>query len=321
MPLDPEAKAYLDRLIELGVPPVQELTPEQARQNVRAAVPGLVGEMEPVARREDRVIAGTPCRIVAPSSAAPLPVLAYFHGGGWVTGDRDTYEVVGRAIANRAGCVVVLPEFRSAPEHRYPAALEDCWAATTWLAQNAPEIGGDATRLAVGGDSAGGNLAAVVARRARDAGVPSLALQVLIYPVLDCEVERPSYHRNATGYLLTREAMAWYWDQYVPRHAQRTEPDASPLRAPDLSGVAPALVIVAEFDPLLDEGEAYAARLANAGVPVRRIREEGMIHGYIRTPAVISRARKSWDDIGTALKAAFGESPPAALRSAAPATG
>lgn len=305
MPLDPEAKAHIDQLLALGAAPVDQLTAQQARQNARNAWPALAGEMEAVARREDRDIAGVPCRIVAPDRDQTMPVFIYFHGGGWVTGDLDTHEVVCRAVAKRAGCIVVAPDFRSAPEHRYPAALDDCWAVTNWIADHAAEIGGDTSRIAVGGDSAGGNLAAVVARRARDEGRPNLSLQVLIYPVADCDLETESYLRNADGYVLTRASMVWYWDQYLPNRALRAEPDASPLRAKDLTGVAPAMVIVCEYDPLLDEGEAYASRLAATGVPVELIREEGMVHGYIRTPAVISRARKSWDDIGAALRRAF----------------
>lgn len=305
MTLDPEAKAYLDRLSELGVAPVEELTPEQARRNAVAALPTVRGHLEPVARREDREIAGLACRIVAPSHDPGLPVLVYLHGGGWVTGDLDTHEGVCRALAIRAGCIVVAAHYRLAPEDRWPAAVEDAWAVTEWLAEHAAEIGGDPRRIAVGGDSAGGNLAAVVARRARDAGGPRLSHQLLIYPVIDHDLETDSYRRNGRGYLLTRAGMSWYWDHYLPQQADRAHPDASPLRAGDLKGVAPATVLVCEYDPLLDEGLAYAERLREAGVPVRVLKEAGMIHGFIRLAAVISRSRKSWDALAGELRKAF----------------
>lgn len=305
MTLDPEARAYLDRLSGLGLPPVEELTPDQARQNVLAALPAVRGELEAVARREDREIAGVPCRVVAPSTQHGLPVLVYFHGGGWVTGDLDTHEGVCRALANRAGCIVVAVDYRLAPEQRWPAAVEDAWAVTEWLGRNAAQVGGDRTRLAVAGDSAGGNLAAVVARRARDGGEPSLSLQLLIYPVIDHDLDTGSYQRNGSGYLLTRASMAWYWDHYLPEREQRGHPDASPLRAADLRGVAPAVVLVCEYDPLLDEGRAYAGRLRDAGVPVTVFEEAGMIHGFIRLAALISRASKSWDDLAGELRKAF----------------
>ena len=312
MPIDPEAGAYLDNLTRLGIRPVNELTPEQAREVTLSAWPMLAGEMEPVARREDRTIPGPqgpiPIRLLAPAADGALPVLLYLHGGGWVTGNLDTHEVVCRGLANRAGCLVVAVDFRSAPDHRFPAAVEDSWAALEWVAGLADSLGGDASRLAVAGDSAGGNLAAVLALRARSRGGPELRQQVLIYPVTDHDFDTPSYRTNATGYALTRDGMRWYWDHYAPDAGRRGHPDASPLRAPDHTGVAPALIIVCEFDPLLDEGVAYAEALRHAGVPVRLIREEGMIHGYIRMPALISRARKSWDDIAAALREAFRES-------------
>lgn len=304
MTLDPEAARYVQYLASFGAPPVEDLTPEQARLNTRTGTPAITGVMEEIHRREDRVIAGVRCRIVAPEAASEVPVFVYIHGGGWVTGDLDTHEGICRGLANRTGCIVVAPDYRLAPENPFPAALDDCWAVTEWLTVNAREIGGNPARIAVGGDSAGGNLAAVVARRARDQG-KALRLQVLVYPVTNSDLDTLSYVRNADGYLLTRKGMAWYWDQYVPQARDRAAPDASPMRAADVNNVSRALVIVCEYDPLLDEGEDYAAKLASSGVPVRLIYEEGMIHGFIRAPALISRARKSWDEIAVELRRAF----------------
>lgn len=309
MPLDPQAQAYLDQAAALGLPPVNELTPEEARRNTAAQARALGGEPEPLAAVENRTIPGPggplPIRVYRPPGEAPYPVLVWFHGGGWVVCNLDTHDTPCAALANRAGCLVVAVDYRLAPEHRFPAAVEDAWAAVRWAGAQAAEIGADPARLAVGGDSAGGNLAAVVARRARDAGGPGIALQVLVYPVTDADFETASYRRNAAGYGLTRDAMRWYWDHYLPDAGRRAHPDASPLRAGDLRGLAPALVITCEYDPLLDEGEAYAARLRAAGVPVRLILEPGMIHGYIRWAAVTARTRKSYDDIGAALRASW----------------
>ena len=219
-----------------------------------------------------------------------------------MTGNLDTHDGACRGLANRSGCMVVAVDFRCAPEHRFPAAVEDCWAVVTWIAEHGSEIGADGSRLAVSGDSAGGNLAAVMALRSRDRGGPQLVAQLLVYPVLDYNLETRSYLANGTGYGLTREAMSWYWDQYLGEDGDGFSADASPLRAADLSGLPPALVIVCELDPLLDEGRAYAAGLAAAGVHVEEIVEVGMIHGHLRMQGVISRARKSWDDCARFLR-------------------
>ena len=314
MSVDPEAQAYLDSTAELGQAPLAELGAVAARRVAVERAPGLGGTLEPVARVEDRKLPGPageiPIRVYWPAAAAsaPLPVLAFFHGGGWVTGDLDTHDSACRGLANRAGCLVVAVDFRCAPEHRFPAALDDCWAATEWLAREGATLGGDPARLAVAGDSAGGNLAAAVALRSRDRGGPPLAAQLLVYPVLDFDLETASYRANATGYGLTRESMRWYWEQYLGEVGEGAEvsPDAAPLRARDLFDLPPALVITCELDPLLDEGVAYAKRLAAAGVPVEHLNEPGMIHGYFRMAGVIGRARKSWDDCGRFLRRELG---------------
>jgi acetyl esterase len=307
--LDPEARAYLEATAALGLPSFAEQGAVAAREAAALRAPLLAGELEPVARVEDRTLPGPAgpirVRLYAPEASAPLPVLAYFHGGGWVTGDLDTHDSACRGLANRARCLVVAVDFRCAPEHRFPAALEDCWAVVEWLGHEAGGLGGDPARIAVCGDSAGGNLAAAVALRAKERGGPLLAAQVLVYPVLDFNLDTPSYLASANGYGLTRDAMRWYWEQYLGEDGDGSLPEASPLRAGDLSGVAPALILTCEHDPLRDEGAAYARRLAAAGVPVEAIDEAGMIHGYFRMAGVISRARKSWDDCGRFLLERF----------------
>ena len=269
-------------------------------------VPLLAGEPEPVERVEDTRVPGPrgsiDCRIYAPVRGEALPALLYLHGGGWVVGDIDSHDSVCRALARRAGCMVLSVDYRLAPEHRFPAAVEDAWTGLVWLHDNAAAIGADPDRLAVGGDSSGGNLAAVLARWARDRHGPRIAAQVLIYPVTDHDLDTRSYRTVGTGYGLTRDSMRWYWEQYLSNPQDAISPDASPLRAADLSNLAPALVITCELDPLASEGSAYAAALAAAGVPVEHIHEPDMIHGYIRMAGVIGRARKSWDDCARFLR-------------------
>jgi acetyl esterase len=309
--IDPEARAYLDATAALGLPPIWEQGAENARRAVIQRYPELSGPLEPVERVEDVVISGPggplAVRVYVPlgAGADPLPAVVYFHGGGWVTGNLDTHDCACRGLANRAGCLVVAVDYRCAPEHRFPAAVEDSWAAVEWVAERGAEIGADPSRLAVCGDSAGGNLAAVVALRARDRGGPQLVAQLLLYPVIDYSLETPSYLAHATGSSLTRDAMRWYWQQYLGETGGGYAPEASPIRAADHSGLAPALVIVCELDPLLDEGLAYADKLASAGVPVEKVVEAGMIHGHFRMPAVISRTRKSWYDCARFLRRQF----------------
>jgi acetyl esterase len=224
----------------------------------------------------------------------------YLHGGGWVVGSIESHDPVCRRLAARTPCVVVSVDYRLAPEHPFPAGLEDAWAATEWVAAHAAELGAD--RVAVGGDSAGGNLAAVVALRARDRGLP-LALQVLIYPVIDADLDSPGYREHGEGVNLTRAKMAWYWERYLAG-ADGFAPEASPLRAADLAGVAPALVQTAEHDPLVHEGEAYAHALEAAGVPVALTRYDGQIHGFVRLAALCPRAFDAFAEIQAALAAA-----------------
>ncbi len=307
MPLDPDARAYLDRLAATGVPPVTELSPAEARRNTEAAAPGLFGPVEPVGAVVDRTLPGpVGVRVYEPAGQGrDRGVLVFFHGGGWVTGSLDSHDGVCRALAAATPCVVVAVDYRLAPEHRFPAAVEDAWAATAWVAEHAASLGADPARIAVGGDSAGGTLAAVVALRARDRGL-RLALQLLVYPVCDAACDTPSYRDCAEGYGLTAAAMRWYWQQYLGPDGDPADPEASPLRASALAGAAPALVLTAEHDPLRDEGQAYAARLREAGVPVTLARYDGLIHGFYRMPAAIGRARNALAASAAALRVAFG---------------
>jgi len=290
----------------LGLPPLAQQGPEEARRLNRMRVPMLAGEVEPLERVEDVTVSGSqgsiPGRLYAPVRGEVLPALLYMHGGGWVVGDLDSHDSFCRALALRAGCMVLSIDYRLAPEHRFPAAAEDAWAGLVWLHENASAIGADPDRLAVVGDSSGGNLAAVVARWASERGGPGIAAQVLIYPVTNHDFETSSYVAAATGYGLTRDSMLWYWEQYLADRNDGSSPDASPLRARNLRGLAPALVITCELDPLASEGSAYAAALQSAGVRVEHIHEPDMIHGYIRMAGVIGRARKSWDDCARFLR-------------------
>jgi acetyl esterase len=309
MPLDPEAKVFLDQLASAGGPALHELPVPEVRQ-LMLDLMGTKGDREAVGSVSDRTIPGpsgpVPVRVYAAREEGPLPVLLYFHGGGWVGGDIESYDATCRAMTNAAGCVLVSVDYRLAPEHKFPAAPEDCFAALGWVRANASTVGGDASRLAIGGDSAGGNLTAVVTQMSRDRGEPPAALQLLVYPVTDRNFETASYRDNADGYLLTRDAMIWFWNHYLRKEADAASALASPLRATDLRGLPPAFVLTAEFDPLRDEGEAYAARLHEAGVPVTLRRYSGMIHGFFGLSSVFSQGRQAIMDAGLALRAAFG---------------
>jgi len=308
MALDPTIKLLLDAMAAAGGPALGTQSVAETR-TMFDNMPLPRKQIE-LARIENRKIPGPageiPVRIYQPHGAGVKPVLVYLHGGGWVIGSLDSYDATCRELAEGAGCVVVSVDYRLAPEHRYPAAPEDCHAAVKWVAANAASLGADPKRLAVGGDSAGGNLSAVVSQMARDKGGPAIHFQLLIYPVTDADFTRRSYVDNADGYLLTTAAMHWFWDHYLPAKSQRAEPYASPLRAADLSGLPPAWVCTAEFDPLRDEGEAYAQRLQQAGVSTTLTRFDGLIHGFISMGVAAPNAQAAVDEAVAALKKGLG---------------
>jgi len=308
MPLHPQARAFLDLLASVPAVPREQMTVAMARQGLQAALTPP-GEPEPVARVQALSVDGAAgplaARLYAPEGEGPHGVLLFLHGGGWVAGSLDSHDATCRALTNAAGCLVLSLDYRLAPEHKFPAAPQDGMAALRWLAAHAAELGGDARRLAIGGDSAGGNLAAAVALMARDQGGPSLRLQLLVYPVTDHACDTPSYRDFGTGHLLTAEGMDWHWKHYLPNAAAGADPLASPLRAGDLRGLPPALVITAGFDPLRDEGEAYAHRLREAGVPTELVRYDGMVHAFFSLGHVMDDGRAAVQRAGEALRRAL----------------
>lgn len=303
MPLDADTRKVLELLESLGMKDLADLTPEEARNlqlTPPPAVPTAVGHV--AERRIDGPDEPIDLRLYTPESAQSDGCLVYFHGGGWVIGDLDSHDETCRRLCARAGVQVIAVHYRRAPETTFPGAAEDCYAATAWVAGNAASLGIDPGRIAVGGDSAGANLAAVVALMAQARGGPRLCFQLLIYPVTDADFDTASYRDNAEGYLLSRRAMQWFWDQYVPDLEQRLEPFASPLRAESLEGLPPALVQTAEYDPLRDEGEAYARALEQAGVPVEQQRYDGLIHGFFGMQDTVAAARPALDQAVAALR-------------------
>jgi len=301
----------LERIAAQPAVPPDELTVEAVRQALRNMLTSNATRT-PVHTVEDLTIpgaAGQPmqARIYRPSASTPQGLLLYLHGGGWIAGDLAAYDPLCRELAVAGQCLVVAIEYRLAPEHKFPAAPLDCYAALGWLARNAATLGGDPRRLAVGGDSAGGNLAAVVAQLARDRHGPVLTFQLLVYPVTVNEFDSGSYREFAEGYLLTREAMISHWKQYLPNLAAGNLPMASPLRATTLAGLPPALIITAEYDPLRDEGETYGRRLGEAGVTVQLRRYEGELHAFFSLGQYFDQGRDAVREAGAALRRSFGQ--------------
>jgi acetyl esterase len=280
----------------------------------RAMIAEFMAPGEPVElvdHVEDRTVGGgVPVRIYRPrgssSTTEPLGCLLFLHGSGWVIMSVDTHDHEARALCNRAGVVVVSVDYRLAPEHKFPSALDDCWAALRWVVESAGELGVDPARIAVGGDSAGGNLAAVLVRRARDAGGPPIAFQLLVYPVLDARGGHASRIENKDGPGLTNDLMEWFTLQYVRSDADRDDPDVSPLAAASFEALPPAFVLTAEYDPLRDEGADYADKLAVAGVPVTYRMYEGATHGFWQMSRLAPIAQQALDECGDALRAAIG---------------
>ncbi len=282
MTLDSATLKFLEEMADRGGKPVHEGTPQEAR-DFASRLAELAGPAPEMWRVEERslldVDSAVTLRILTPFEYV-RGVLVYYHGGGWVTGSVVEYETVARKLAERTSCAVVLVDYRLAPEYRYPAAVNDSYAALEWVGKHISDIAGEDAPLMVAGDGSGGNLTAVTAMRARDRGGPDIALQALIYPVTDADFDRPSYMDPENQLLSTRDDMMWCWDHYLPDRARRGEPDASPMRAESLRGLPPAVILTAEHDVLRDEGEAYAARLREAGVPTDLQRHAGQMHGF-----------------------------------------
>ena len=309
MPVDPQAQALLDMLTAMNVPPMHT----QSVAEVRASYDAMAqfrGVQEEVHTVENRMIPGPageiPVRIYTPEGTSSFPILVYFHGGGWTIGTLDSHDGVCRALTNQAQCIVVSVDYRLAPEHKFPAAVEDAYAATVWVAENAASISGDPERIAVGGDSAGGNLAAVVSQMARDKDGPKLVYQLLVYPATDYFIPgTASIRENGEGYFLTYDSMVWFWNHYATSEEDSYNPLMAPLRAKDFHNLPPALVITAEYDPLRDEGEMYAAKLQEAGVTVTSTRYNGMIHGFFSMASLMDQSKVAIAEAAAALRAAF----------------
>ena len=305
--LDPQARALIDLMIEKGVPPTHTLTPAQARSFYRDRRGFTQPEPPPMAEVLDMKAGSVPVRLYRPTAAqTPQPVLVYLHGGGWTIGDLDTHDVLCRQLARDGACTVVSVDYRMGPEHRFPAAVDDCVEAFDWLRAHAQELQIDASRMAVGGDSAGGNLAAALCLVQREAGRPMPAFQLLIYPATDMRAVAPSHTTNGQGYMLTNDSIAYYRGNYIAEQADWSDWRASPLLAPSHAGLPPALVLTAGFDPLRDEGLQYANALSAASVPTQYVCFERQIHGFITMGRVIEEAHTAVGLCGAALRRARG---------------
>jgi len=309
MPFAPQIQALRDRLERDNVPNLSTLPIEDARaQDLKSTTAGA-GRGEPVAGVTDRTIPGPAgpqaIRVYHPGGDGPLPVLVYFFGGGWSLGTLDTCDGVCRMLTNAAGCVIVAVSYRLAPENKFPAAVEDCYSGAAWVAANAAELGADPARVAVGGDSSGGNLTAAVTLLARERGGPRFVHQLLVYPNTDYQAATPPIPEMNDPHFFNAKSVEWYWSLYLASAQDGANPLASPLREPDLSGLPPATLISAEYDPLRDQGEAYAARLAEAGVPVEVTRYDGMPHAFFTMIALIDAARDAVHHAADRLREAF----------------
>ncbi len=308
MPLHPQAEAFLAQLAAENLPAFDEMSVLEARA-ADATFDELQGEPVEIAEVRDVLAPGgegeVPVRIYDPEPGVPLPLIIYFHGGGWLMGSIDVVDKPCRSLAAAANCVVASVGYRLAPETKFPGGLEDCYAATTWLAAHATELGADGKRLIVSGDSSGANLAAAVALMARDRNGPEIAYQLLIYPVTAPARGSTfaSYTDNGEGYMLTKGGMEWFWDHYLAAPEDGENPYASPLLAEDHSGLPPAFVLTAEFDPLRDEGIAYAQQLIEAGVPVRTITYDGAIHGFFWMSGVLEHGQQLTAELGEFVRA------------------
>lgn len=320
MALDQATTALLEAMAALGLKPLHEQTPAEARGRMAA----MRGEQAPgpdMASVHDlRVKASggfVPVRVLTPVSE-PRGVIVYYHGGGWVIGSLAEFDKLGRILAQRTGCAVLLADYRLAPEYRFPTAVDDSWAVLRWADERRAELARPDAPLIVAGDSAGGNLSAIMAQRAKAAGGPRIALQVLVYPVTDCDLESTSYRDPANQLMLSRESMIWFWDHYAPDPEARLHPDAAPLRNADLLRLPPAVVLTAEHDVLRDEGELYATRLLKAGVPVRHQRFAGQMHGFFTMVDILPGAAAAMDYVAAAIEEHLAGAPAHADSAAAP---
>lgn len=310
--LDPQMKALLDQAAAAGGKPFHDMAPTEARAAIDTMFAAFRGTPRPINKVEDRKIPGPggqiPVRVYTPAGAGPFGALVFFHGGGWVIGNIETHDVTCRDLADGSGCVTISVDYRLAPEHKFPAAPEDCYAATKWVADNARSLNIDANRIAVGGDSAGGNLAAVVSQMARDRGGPKLGFQLLVYPATDCANETPSQREfSQDGYILSRADMDWFYGHYLNSLGDKTNPLVSPALAKSLANLPPAYVITAEVDPLRDEGEAYGAALSKAGVRVKSKRYNGVCHGFFSMGSLLDAGKRAVADSCEELRAAIGK--------------
>jgi acetyl esterase len=306
--LEPEIQLLLRLDKAFGRSSFEELPVQEARQEIRREAFSVAGPPIPVARVEERRVRGAdgqlPARLYVPFEApSPAPLLVYFHGGGWVVGDLDTHDQPCRFLAREAGALVLSVAYRLAPEHRFPAPVDDCLAALRFAVDDASDLGADPARIGVGGDSAGANLAAAVSRLAAGDGGPAPIFQLLIYPVADLSRKRESYRLFREGFFLTESQMDWYRGHYLPGEETALDPRASPILASDLSGLPPAHVVTAGFDPLRDEGEDYAVALRAAGVQTSMKREPGLIHGFTHTTAIGRAAHRAMTEVGAVLRA------------------
>jgi acetyl esterase len=312
MPLHPKAREFFAITEKSGAADIATLPVAEARQVALGRIDLFQSPLAQVESAETRTIPGSEepimIRLYRPAIRERLPVVLFFHGGGWVIGNLETHDAVCRALAVAAKALVVSVDYRLAPEHKFPAATDDCLQATRWMAEHAATFGADPQRMAVVGDSAGGNLAAVTALRIRDEGGPALKAQVLVYPVTQYyDPGTPSYFEYGEGYALTRKTMIWFWDHYLQSPEQATCPQAAPMAAPDLSGLPPALVITAKYDPLLDEAEQFAARLQDAKVETTVIAFDDMMHGFFSAVGYFPQADEAVQAVGDWLQQRFAE--------------
>lgn len=323
--MDSQMQQVIAKFIEFGAPPLETLTPNAARNapTLKNAVEEMTAESvaaramtvakpmpQPVGAIKHQLIPGKEgdilARIYTPKGDGPFPVLVYFHGGGWVIANLDVYEPSCRALCNETEAIIVSVAYRLAPENKYPAPVEDAYAAVQWVINNASVIGGDPARVAVGGESAGGNLAAVSCLKAKAEGGRMPVAQLLVYPVTDARMNTPSYREHANAKPLNAKMMTWFWNHYLENESQGSEPYASPIMAESLRGLPPAIVITAELDPLRDEGEAYARRLAEEGVSVEMTRYDGVTHEFFGLAGVVDKATEAVGEAAKGLKKVFG---------------